>query len=122
MNKKDLAINLFLTFFSACLIYSAVFIFSSLIWFAFIPLFFLTWTNTFRRLIWFALLQSFFIAIASSYWVVSFDEKIFYLFTLYVCSYFFLYTIFLNLLLLKIKNIFVLDQSAFFSFVHSNFH
>lgn len=106
MNKKDLAINLFLTFLSACLIYSAVFIFSSLIWFAFIPLFFLTWTNSFRRLIWFALLQSFFIAIASSYWVVSFDEMIFYLFTLYVCSYFFLYTIFLNLLLLKIKNIF----------------
>lgn len=106
MNNKNLAINLILSFFTAVLIYSAILVFPFLVWVAFVPLFFLVWRNSFREVILFALLVSFLIAIAGSYWVASLDRKYFYYFVLYICSFFFLFIIFLNLIFSKFRNVF----------------
>lgn len=106
MNNRKIALNLFLTFLAAVLVYSAIFLNPLLIWIAFVPLILLAWYNFFTKSLAFFLLSAFLMAESGCYWVVSFDQKYFYLLTIYVTSFFFLFSFLMGLLFSRVRNYF----------------
>lgn len=112
MNKRKLAINLFLVFLSSVLLYSAILLFPPLIWIALVPVIILARLDSVKEIFMFSLLLSFLTVVGVYYWVASYDEKLFYFLVFYIGSFLSLFIVALSFLFSRIKNNYVIFLPA----------